>query len=100
MAKGVEDTAFYRYTRLGPLTEVGGDPSEFALPVAGFHAAQAARQASWPHAMTTLSTHDTKRGEDVRARLSVLSEMPARSEERRVGKEGVGTCSSRWVPSH
>lgn len=78
MAKGVEDTAFYRYTRLGPLTEVGGDPSEFALPIAGFHAAQTARQASWPHAMTALSTHDTKRGEDVRARLSVLSEMPER----------------------
>jgi (1->4)-alpha-D-glucan 1-alpha-D-glucosylmutase len=78
MAKGVEDTAFYRYTRLGSLTEVGGDPSQFALDVAGFHAAQAARQAAWPHAMTALSTHDTKRGEDVRARLDVLSEMPER----------------------
>ncbi|WP_100809861.1 malto-oligosyltrehalose synthase [Microbacterium sp. BR1] len=78
MAKGVEDTAFYRASRLGSLTEVGADPSEFALDVPGFHAAQATRQASWPHAMTTLSTHDTKRGEDVRARLSVLSELPAR----------------------
>jgi (1->4)-alpha-D-glucan 1-alpha-D-glucosylmutase len=78
MAKGVEDTAFYRASRLGTLTEVGADPSEFALDVAGFHAAQVAREASWPHAMTTLSTHDTKRGEDVRARLSVLSELPAR----------------------
>jgi (1->4)-alpha-D-glucan 1-alpha-D-glucosylmutase len=78
MAKGVEDTAFYRASRLGTLTEVGADPSEFALDVAGFHAAQAERQASWPHAMTTLSTHDTKRGEDVRARLSVLAELPAR----------------------
>lgn len=78
MAKGVEDTAFYRASRLGTLTEVGADPSEFALDVAGFHAAQVVREASWPHAMTTLSTHDTKRGEDVRARLSVLSELPAR----------------------
>lgn len=78
MAKGVEDTAFYRASRLGTLTEVGADPSEFALDVSAFHAAQVARQASWPHAMTTLSTHDTKRGEDVRARLSVLAELPAR----------------------
>ena len=71
MAKGVEDTAFYRYTRLGSLTEVGGDPSVFALAVDAFHHAQAERQAAWPSAMTTLSTHDTKRGEDVRARLNV-----------------------------
>ncbi|PTT22594.1 malto-oligosyltrehalose synthase, partial [Microbacterium sp. HMWF026] len=56
MAKGVEDTAFYRYTRLGSLTEVGGDPGEFSLDVAGFHTAQALRHASWPTAMTTLST--------------------------------------------
>jgi (1->4)-alpha-D-glucan 1-alpha-D-glucosylmutase len=81
MAKGVEDTAFYRYTRLGSLTEVGGDPSVFSLSVEGFHSAQALRQASWPHAMTTLSTHDTKRGEDVRARLNVLAEMPDRWAE-------------------
>jgi len=81
MAKGVEDTAFYRYTRLGSLTEVGGDPSVFALPVSGFHRAQALRHASWPNAMTTLSTHDTKRGEDVRARLDVLSEVPERWAE-------------------
>ncbi|MEV4688547.1 malto-oligosyltrehalose synthase [Microbacterium sp. LWH3-1.2] len=78
MAKGVEDTAFYRATRLGTLTEVGADPSVFALPVDRFHAAQAARHAAWPHSMTTLSTHDTKRGEDVRARLAVLAEIPAR----------------------
>jgi (1->4)-alpha-D-glucan 1-alpha-D-glucosylmutase len=78
MAKGVEDTAFYRATRLGTLTEVGADPSQFALTVDEFHAAQALRHATWPHTMTTLSTHDTKRGEDVRARLSVLAEIPAR----------------------
>ncbi|WP_400999951.1 malto-oligosyltrehalose synthase [Agromyces sp. GXQ0307] len=78
MAKGVEDTAFYRFTRLGSLTEVGGDPSEFAIPVDRFHERQARRHAAWPHSMTTLSTHDTKRGEDVRARLDVLAEIPER----------------------
>ncbi len=81
MAKGVEDTAFYRHTRLGTLTEVGGDPSIPALTVAEFHAAQQSRLAAWPHSMTTLSTHDTKRSEDVRARLSVLAEMPERWAE-------------------
>ncbi len=78
MAKGVEDTAFYRYTRLGTLTEVGGDPSVFALDVDGFHAAAGMRQSGWPHASTALSTHDTKRSEDVRARLSVLAELTER----------------------
>jgi (1->4)-alpha-D-glucan 1-alpha-D-glucosylmutase len=77
-AKGVEDRAFYRYTRLSSLTEVGGDPSRFALDVPGFHAAFARRQASWPHALTALTTHDTKRSEDVRARLAVLAEIPDR----------------------
>lgn len=81
MAKGVEDTAFYRYTRLGTLTEVGGDPSVFALDIDGFHAAAGMRQSGWPHASTALSTHDTKRSEDVRARLSVLAEMPERWAE-------------------
>ncbi len=81
MAKGVEDTAFYRATRLGTLTEVGGDPSVFALSVAGLHAAFTRRQAQWPHTLTALSTHDTKRGEDVRARLSVLAEIPERWAE-------------------
>ncbi|GGI44958.1 (1-_4)-alpha-D-glucan 1-alpha-D-glucosylmutase [Agromyces flavus] len=78
MAKGVEDTAFYRYTRLGSLTEVGGDPSEFAITVDRFHARQERRLAEWPHSMTTLSTHDTKRGEDVRARIDALAEAPER----------------------
>ncbi len=76
MAKGVEDTAFYRYSRLGSLTEVGADPSVFALEVGDFHTAQALRLAERPHAMTALSTHDTKRGEDVRARIAVISEVP------------------------
>ncbi|WP_353816764.1 malto-oligosyltrehalose synthase [Agromyces sp. SYSU T00266] len=78
MAKGVEDTAFYRFTRLGSLTEVGGDPSEFAITVERFHERQGHRHSEWPHSMTTLSTHDTKRGEDVRARIDVLAEIPER----------------------
>ncbi|MFD1722722.1 malto-oligosyltrehalose synthase [Amnibacterium endophyticum] len=76
MAKGVEDNAFYRYTRLGSLTEVGGEPSEFAQDLERFHARHARRQETWPDAMTTLTTHDTKRGEDVRARIDVLAEIP------------------------
>ncbi|GAB3271678.1 malto-oligosyltrehalose synthase [Microbacterium lacusdiani] len=76
MAKGVEDTAFYRYGRLASLNEVGGDPSEFAIDVAEFHRRQRVRQASWPLSMTTLSTHDTKRGEDTRARIDALAEVP------------------------
>lgn len=74
MAKGVEDTAFFRYTRLGTLTEVGADPTEFALSPDGFHERMARRQAEIPLSMTTLSTHDTKRSEDARARISVISE--------------------------
>ncbi|MGW5053010.1 malto-oligosyltrehalose synthase [Actinokineospora sp. NPDC004072] len=76
VAKGTEDTAFYRYTRFAALTEVGGAPERFGVPVAEFHAAQARREERHPAAMTTLSTHDTKRSEDVRARLAVLSEIP------------------------
>lgn len=76
MAKGVEDCAFYRWSRLTSLNEVGADPAIFSLPVDGFHEAMATRQREWPHAMTTTSTHDTKRGEDVRARITVLSELP------------------------
>lgn len=76
MAKGVEDTAFYRWNRFVALNEVGGDPSRFGVGTPEFHLALAARQASWPRTMTTLSTHDTKRSEDVRARLAVLAEIP------------------------
>ena len=77
MAKGVEDTAFYRVSRLASLTEVGGDPAEFSVTVDEFHARQQQRLATNPTSMTTLSTHDTKRGEDTRARISVLAEVPA-----------------------
>jgi (1->4)-alpha-D-glucan 1-alpha-D-glucosylmutase len=76
MAKGVEDRAFYRWSRLTSLNEVGGDPSVFAVGVDDFHTAMTVRQRDWPHAMTALSTHDTKRGEDVRARITTLAELP------------------------
>jgi (1->4)-alpha-D-glucan 1-alpha-D-glucosylmutase len=76
-AKGVEDTTFYRWNRFVALNEVGGAPDRFGVSPAAFHAACARRDASSPAAMTTLSTHDTKRSEDVRARLAVLSELTA-----------------------
>jgi (1->4)-alpha-D-glucan 1-alpha-D-glucosylmutase len=76
MAKGVEDTAFYRYTRLGTLTEVGAEPTEFAVSPDGFHQRMLRRQERLPLSMTTLSTHDTKRSEDARARISVIAELP------------------------
>jgi (1->4)-alpha-D-glucan 1-alpha-D-glucosylmutase len=75
MAKGVEDTAFYRYNRFIALNEVGGSPDRFGVALDEFHAAMAARDAGWPATMTTLSTHDTKRSEDVRARLAAVSEV-------------------------
>ncbi|MDQ0633080.1 (1-_4)-alpha-D-glucan 1-alpha-D-glucosylmutase [Arthrobacter pascens] len=74
MAKGVEDTAFYRYTRLGTLTEVGADPTEFSVDPEEFHRRMQKRQDTLPLSMTTLSTHDTKRSEDTRARISVIAE--------------------------
>ncbi|KAB1642691.1 malto-oligosyltrehalose synthase [Gulosibacter chungangensis] len=76
MAKAVEDRAFYRYSRLTSLNEVGGDPSLFAIDVAKFHELQQRRLDNWPAAQTALTTHDTKRSEDVRARIDVLSELP------------------------
>ena len=76
MAKGVEDRSFYRWSRLTSLNEVGADPSVFSIAPGDWHDAMATRQREWPRAMTTLSTHDTKRGEDVRARITVLAEVP------------------------
>jgi (1->4)-alpha-D-glucan 1-alpha-D-glucosylmutase len=76
MAKGVEDTIFYVYNRLVSLNEVGGEPDRFGRSVAEFHRDNLARLERWPHAMLATSTHDTKRSEDVRARISVLSELP------------------------
>jgi len=88
-AKGVEDTAFYRYARLLSLNEVGGEPGRFGRSVASFHRHAATLQADSPTAMTTLSTHDTKRGEDVRARIAVLSELPGLWEQ----------AIRRWLPT-
>ncbi|MDN5725793.1 MAG: malto-oligosyltrehalose synthase [Propionibacteriales bacterium] len=76
MAKGLEDTAWYRHARLIALNEVGGDPSRFGLSTGEFHQAWQRRTAEQPHSMLSLSTHDTKRGEDVRARIACLSELP------------------------
>ncbi len=86
MAKGVEDTALYIYTRLLSLNEVGGSPDRFGLSLDAFHGQNLDRLKFWPHAVTATSTHDTKRSEDVRARINVLSEVPA--QWRR--------CLTRW----
>ena len=76
-AKSMEDCLFYRDARLVSLNEVGGDPGRFGVSAAEFHHRATVRGRMWPLAMTTLSTHDTKRGEDVRARIGVLSQVPA-----------------------
>jgi (1->4)-alpha-D-glucan 1-alpha-D-glucosylmutase len=76
MAKGVEDTALYVYNRLLSLNEVGGEPAQFGISLSEFHEFNQVRQEQWSNAMSATSTHDTKRGEDVRTRISVLSEIP------------------------
>jgi (1->4)-alpha-D-glucan 1-alpha-D-glucosylmutase len=76
-AKAVEDCLFYRDARLVSLNEVGGAPHRFGVGLAEFHHSAADRARLWPHTMTTLTTHDTKRGEDVRARIGVLSQVPS-----------------------
>jgi (1->4)-alpha-D-glucan 1-alpha-D-glucosylmutase len=104
MAKGLEDTTFYIYNRLVSLNEVGGDPRRFGISVNAFHYANQERARRWPHAMLATSTHDSKRSEDVRARINVLSEMAGewyqhlgrwnrvnRGKKRRVGED--------WAPS-
>jgi (1->4)-alpha-D-glucan 1-alpha-D-glucosylmutase len=76
MAKGLEDTAFYRYHRLVSLNEVGGNPSKFGTSIDEFHRANQERLSHWPDSMLSSSTHDSKRSEDVRALINVLSEIP------------------------
>lgn len=76
MAKAIEDTAYYRYVRLVALNEVGGDPTQVGVSAEEFHDFAGRLLETWPQSMTTLSTHDTKRSEDVRARLVVLAERP------------------------
>jgi (1->4)-alpha-D-glucan 1-alpha-D-glucosylmutase len=82
MAKGFEDTVLYIYNRLLSLNEVGGEPREFGVSLDDFHAFNRQRLAEWPSTMSATSTHDTKRGEDVRARINVLSEIPHEFDER------------------
>jgi (1->4)-alpha-D-glucan 1-alpha-D-glucosylmutase len=82
MAKGIEDTFFYVYNRLLSLNEVGNDPDVFGVPAPEFHAFNRSRQAAWPHSLNATATHDTKRGEDARARIDVLSELPKEWEEK------------------
>ena len=75
-AKGLEDTAFYRFYPLASLNEVGGEPALIGVSLERFHERNRDRQETWPHALSATSTHDTKRGEDTRARINVLSEIP------------------------
>jgi (1->4)-alpha-D-glucan 1-alpha-D-glucosylmutase len=77
-AKGMEDTAFYRYYPLASLNEVGGEPQRFGISVKEFHDLNARRMVERPHGLSATSTHDTKRGEDARARINVLSEIPGK----------------------
>ncbi len=99
-AKGVEDTAMYRYNRLVCLNEVGNDPGRYGVSSSALHQANAERARLWPHTMLATTTHDTKRSEDVRARIAVLSEIPElwkrhvarwtrlnRSKRRQVGED-------------
>jgi (1->4)-alpha-D-glucan 1-alpha-D-glucosylmutase len=76
MAKGLEDTTFYIYNRLAALNEVGGEPQQFGVSVEAFHADNTHFQQNWPATMLATSTHDTKRSEDVRARMVAISEIP------------------------
>ncbi|WP_404783479.1 malto-oligosyltrehalose synthase [Altericista sp. CCNU0014] len=82
MAKGVEDTALYIYNRLLSLNEVGGNPSQFGISLEAFHCFNQRRGARWPYTQNASATHDTKRGEDVRARLNILSEVPHEWNDR------------------
>jgi (1->4)-alpha-D-glucan 1-alpha-D-glucosylmutase len=103
MAKGFEDTALYRFNRLVSLNEVGGDPAHFGTPLADFHTAMAERRRQHPVALNTTSTHDTKRGEDVRIRIDVLSEIPGEWRQRvlawqRLNRRHRTMVDGRWTP--
>jgi (1->4)-alpha-D-glucan 1-alpha-D-glucosylmutase len=103
-AKGVEDTLFYRYARLLSLNEVGDEPSRFGVSVEDFHRRNAARLSRWPDSMLSTSSHDSKRGEDMRARLNVLSELPREWRDRvegwrRRNQPLAGTLDGEPAPS-
>jgi (1->4)-alpha-D-glucan 1-alpha-D-glucosylmutase len=104
MAKGLEDTAFYRYNRLISLNDVGSDLHRFGTTTAEFHVANQERLRSWPHTMLATGTHDSKRSEDVRARINVLSEMSALwrirvREWRRFNRSHKSLVNGRPAPS-
>ncbi len=102
-AKGVEDTAFYRYHVLVAANDVGGHPGHLGITPEAFHAANLARRESWPGEMITTATHDTKRGEDTRMRIAVLSEIPdawrrAASEWMRINGRHRTSVNGNWAP--
>lgn len=103
MAKAVEDTAFYVHNRLLSINEVGGDPGQFGTEVSEFHRQNAERRRWWPYSLLATSTHDTKRSEDVRARIDVLSELPrewkaAVTHWSRLNRKRKATLQGREVP--
>lgn len=104
MAKGLEDTAFYVYFPLASLNEVGGAPNRFGISIEAFHRANEERMSRWPHALLATSTHDSKRSEDVRARINVLSEIPEQWQARltrwsRLNKDKKQSVNGLWAPS-
>ena len=103
-AKGVEDTAFYQYNRLTSLNEVGGEPQHFGVSLSNVHQYMQERAAHWPWSMSSTTTHDTKRSEDVRARINVLSEIPTEWRNRlrtwsRFNKKATQRLEEQVVPS-
>lgn len=103
MAKGFEDTTLYVYNRLLSLNEVGGNPNKFGISLIEFHDFNKKRSNLWPHSMNATSTHDTKRGEDVRARINVLSEIPEEWENNikkwnKINKKGKRIVNGKNVP--
>ncbi len=95
MAKGVEDTAFYCFNRFASINEVGGDPGKFGAGAKEFHKFCGELQKHWPHTMLASSTHDTKRSEDVRARLNLLSEIPGEWRETVLRWSNINACHRR-----
>lgn len=103
MAKGIEDTLFYVYNRLLALNEVGGNPGKFGITLDEFHQFNQTQNEVWPHKMNATATHDTKRGEDVRARLNVLSEIPEEWEKQvqnwiEINRSKKSTVRNKAVP--
>lgn len=97
MAKGFEDTILYVYNRLLSLNEVGGSPNKFGISLEKFHSFNKKRASLWPHSLNTTSTHDTKRGEDVRARINVLSEIPQEWDSNIKGWSRINRRKKRTV---